>query len=163
LAPQDQFPWINPRWLESYHRRFIYKGGTSTHVQETDPRAALGAYGELPGIYLDAWGGVDAATSNRSAPANCSNWRCMTSAMPPSGEGIPEPELRTLPVSSVAVRFGPVLAVVDCKIPRKENSPIFRFDLCAPPVPVSPGSPELTRRLIKTSAPDKKIGLIKKL
>ena len=45
--------------------------------------------------------------------------------------------------------------VVGCKIPRKENSPIFRFVLCAPPF-LSPGSPELTRRLIKTSAPDKK-------
>jgi len=49
--------------------------------------------------------------------------------------------------------------VVGCKIPRKENSPIFRFVLCTPPVPVFPGSPELTRRLIKTNAPDKKIGL----
>jgi len=29
----------------------------STHAQETDTRVALGAKGELPGIYLDAWGG----------------------------------------------------------------------------------------------------------
>jgi len=38
------------------------------------------------------------------------------------------------------------------------------FSICfvRPPVPVSPGSPELTQRLIETSAPDKKIGLIKK-
>jgi len=30
------------------HSRFIYKGDTSTHAQETDPRVALGAQGELP-------------------------------------------------------------------------------------------------------------------
>jgi len=40
----------------SIHRRLIYKGVTSTHAQKTDPKVALGAYGELPGIYLDAWG-----------------------------------------------------------------------------------------------------------
>jgi len=33
-------------------------------------------------------------------------------------------------------------SVVGCKIPRKENSPIFRFFLRPPPVPVSPGLPE---------------------
>jgi len=31
--------------------------------------------------------------------------------------------------------------VVGCKIPRKENSPIFQF-FARPPVPVSPGLPE---------------------
>jgi len=30
------------------HRRFIYKGDTSTHAQGTDPRMALGAQGDLP-------------------------------------------------------------------------------------------------------------------
>ena len=34
-----------------------YKGDTSTHAQGTDPKVALRAYGELPGIYLDACGG----------------------------------------------------------------------------------------------------------
>jgi len=33
-----------------------YKGDTSTHAQGTDPKVALGAYGELPGIYLDRTG-----------------------------------------------------------------------------------------------------------
>jgi len=32
-----------------------HKGDTSTHAQRTDRKMALGAYGELPGIYLDAW------------------------------------------------------------------------------------------------------------
>ena len=30
---------------------------TSTRAQGTDPRVALGAQGELPWIYLGAWGG----------------------------------------------------------------------------------------------------------
>jgi len=30
------------------HRRFIYKGDTRTQAQGTDPRMAVGAYGELP-------------------------------------------------------------------------------------------------------------------
>jgi len=30
------------------HRRFIFKGDTSTHARGTDPRVALGAEGELP-------------------------------------------------------------------------------------------------------------------
>ena len=37
---------IRARW--HIHRRFIYKGDTSTHAQGTDSRLALGAYGELP-------------------------------------------------------------------------------------------------------------------
>jgi len=37
----------------------------------------------------------------------------------------------------------------------------FLICFVRPPVPLSPGSPELTRRSIKPSAPDKKIGLIK--
>ena len=28
---------------ERFHRRFIYKGDTSTHAHETDPRVAVGA------------------------------------------------------------------------------------------------------------------------
>jgi len=36
----------------------------------------------------------------------------------------------------------PAVAVVGCKIPRKENSPIFDLFL-RPPVPVSPGLPEV--------------------
>ena len=51
-------------------------------------------------------------------------------------------------------------AVVGCKIPRKENSPIFVF-LCTPPLVFPRVYPRLTRRSIKPSAPDKKIGLIK--
>jgi len=39
------------------HRRLLYKEHTSTHAHGTDPRMALGAKGELPWIYLDAWGG----------------------------------------------------------------------------------------------------------
>jgi len=49
-------------------------------------------------------------------------------------------------------------AVVGCKIPRKENSPIFGF-FSRPPLPVSPGSPEFHPWWIKTGAPAK-IGLI---
>jgi len=33
-------------------------------------------------------------------------------------------------------------SVVGCKIPRKENSPIFLFFRSPPPLLVSPGSPE---------------------
>jgi len=41
----------------------MYKEHTSTHAQGTDPRVALRAEGELPWIYLGAFGGeVDAAT-----------------------------------------------------------------------------------------------------
>jgi len=39
------------------HRRFIYKGDTSTPAQGTDPRVALGAQEEIPWIYVGAWGG----------------------------------------------------------------------------------------------------------
>ena len=35
---------------DDIRRRFIYKGDTSSHAQGTDPRVALGAYGELPWI-----------------------------------------------------------------------------------------------------------------
>jgi len=35
----------------------MYKGDTSTHAQGIDPRVAVGAEGELPRIYLGAWGG----------------------------------------------------------------------------------------------------------
>jgi len=48
--------------VNSFHRRFIYKEHTSTDAQRTDPRVALGAYRELPWMYLSAWGGVDAGT-----------------------------------------------------------------------------------------------------
>jgi len=34
-----------------------YKELRSTHAQGTDARVALGAEGELPGIYLGDWGG----------------------------------------------------------------------------------------------------------
>jgi len=40
----------------------LNEGDASTHAHGTDPKVALGAEGELPGIHLDAWGGVDAAT-----------------------------------------------------------------------------------------------------
>jgi len=36
------------------HRRFMYKGDTSTQALGADPRVALGAQGELPWIYLGA-------------------------------------------------------------------------------------------------------------
>ena len=50
-------------------------------------------------------------------------------------------------------------SVVGCKIPRKENSPVFLFFWRPPPLPVSPGvHPRLTRRWIETCAPDKKSG-----
>jgi len=50
--------------------------------------------------------------------------------------------------------------VVGCKIPRKENSPIF-FIFFAPPVPVSPGLPEDDPTIDKKQAPRiKTIGLI---
>jgi len=38
--------------------------------------------------------------------------------------------------------FVPADSVVGCKIPRKENSPIFFF-FSRPPLPFSPGSPEV--------------------
>jgi len=56
--PRTRLQRILTHWIEEcIHRRFIYKGDTSTHTQGTDPRVALGAYGELPWIYIDAWGG----------------------------------------------------------------------------------------------------------
>jgi len=42
--------------------------------------------------------------------------------------------------------------VVGCKIPRKENSPIFGFFL-RPPLPVSPGSPEVDPAIDQTKRP----------
>ena len=39
------------------HRRFIYKGDTSTHAHGTDPGVALADQGELPWTHLGAWGG----------------------------------------------------------------------------------------------------------
>ena len=42
LRTSFNFPSVNP------HRRFIYRGDTSTHAQGTDPGAPLGAEEELP-------------------------------------------------------------------------------------------------------------------
>jgi len=50
-------------------------------------------------------------------------------------------------------------SVVGCKIPRKENTPIFRF-FSRPPVPVSPGLPEDDPTIDKNKRPGLKIGLI---
>jgi len=48
--------------------------------------------------------------------------------------------------------------VVGCEIPRKENSPIFNF-FCTPPLPVSPGSPEVDPTIEKNKRPGfKKMG-----
>jgi len=52
--------------LAHIHRWLICKGDTSIHAQGTDPKVALGASGELPGIYLGAWGG-----SRRQDPSGC--------------------------------------------------------------------------------------------
>ena len=46
-------------------------------------------------------------------------------------------------------------AVVGCKIPRKENSPIFCFFL-RPPLPVSPGSPEADPMIDQNRRSEKK-------
>ena len=43
--------------------------------------------------------------------------------------------------------------VVGCKIPRKENSPMFR-SFSRPPVPVSPGSPEVDPTIDKNKRPE---------
>ena len=45
-------------------------------------------------------------------------------------------------------------SVVGCKIPRKENSSIFRF-FCGPFFLFPRVNPRLTRRWIKAGAPDK--------
>ena len=46
----------------------------------------------------------------------------------------------------------PDYAFVGCKIPRKENSPIFLFFSC-PLLPVSPGSPEDDPTIDQTKRP----------
>jgi len=48
------------------------------------------------------------------------------------------------------------ITVVGCKIPRKENSPIFLLFSCPPPLPVSPGSPEVDPTIDQNKALDKK-------
>ena len=40
--------------LRSLDRRFIYKEHTITHAKGTEPSMALGSYGELPLMHLDA-------------------------------------------------------------------------------------------------------------
>jgi len=49
-------------------------------------------------------------------------------------------------------KTNPAAAVVGCKIPRKENPPIFRF-FSRPPVPVSPGLPEDDPTIDKNKRP----------
>jgi len=48
-----------------FHRRFIYyKGDTGTHAQGTDPKVALGAYGELPMRSNGAYSYLDVCSEN---------------------------------------------------------------------------------------------------
>ena len=50
-------------------------------------------------------------------------------------------EYRNLAYVRVSCHIQVRLSVVGCKIPRKENSPIFFYFFAPPPLPVSPGSP----------------------
>jgi len=54
--PYSHLPSIALMHSSPIHRRFIYEEHMSTHAQGTDPRVALGAYGELPWKYLGARG-----------------------------------------------------------------------------------------------------------